>query len=65
MTKTTLRVDGMSCNHCVQTIEENVQQLEGVQHVDVQLDTGIVTVDGDVRTKDIVQTIEAQGFDVL
>ncbi len=65
MTTTTLRVDGMSCNHCVQTIEENVQQLEGVQHVDVQLDTGIVTVDGDVRTKDIVQTIEAQGFDVL
>ena len=40
----TLTVQGMTCGHCVASVTEEVQQISGVEHVDVVLETGAVTV---------------------
>ena len=37
-------VSGMTCGHCVKSVTEEVGALAGVQHVDVVLETGLVTV---------------------
>ena len=40
----TYTVTGMTCGHCVASVTEEVQEISGVEHVDVVLDTGAVTV---------------------
>ncbi len=57
-------VEGMSCNHCVQAVESNVAPIDGVDTVSVDLDKGLVTVEGSAQPFTIEETIEAQGFDV-
>ncbi|RWS44197.1 copper chaperone [Bacillus mycoides] len=67
MEQLTLKVEGMSCGHCVNSIESNVKELNGVEQVKVQLTEGTVkvTIDSSVVTlKDIVAVIEDQGYDV-
>ncbi|WP_433770090.1 copper chaperone CopZ [Bacillus wiedmannii] len=68
MEQLTLKVEGMSCGHCVNSIESNVKELDGVQQVKVQLAEGTVevTIDSSIITlKDIVNVIEDQGYDVI
>jgi copper ion binding protein len=40
----TYTVTGMTCGHCVASVTEEVQEIPGVERVDVVLDTGAVTV---------------------
>ena len=44
MTTTTLKVTGMTCGHCVASVTEEVQEIDGVQDVEVVLETGALTV---------------------
>lgn len=37
-------VTGMTCGHCVSAVTEEVSALEGVEAVEVDLETGAVTV---------------------
>ena len=39
-------VTGMTCGHCVASVTEEVQEVVGVEAVDVVLETGTVTVTG-------------------
>lgn len=67
MTEKTLKVQGMSCGHCISSIEGNVGQLSGVETVKVHLEDGNVDVTFDaekVNLKDITEVIEDQGYDV-
>jgi copper chaperone len=40
----TYTVTGMTCGHCVASVSEEVQDISGVENVDVVLETGAVTV---------------------
>ena len=40
----TYTVQGMTCGHCVSSVTEEVQEVPGVERVDVALETGAVTV---------------------
>ncbi len=65
--KEVLKVEGMSCNHCVNAVETSVGELAGVSTVNVNLDQGEVSVDfdeGKATLAQIKETIENQGFDV-
>jgi copper chaperone len=42
----TYTVTGMTCGHCVASVTEEVQEVPGVESVDVALDTGRLTVTG-------------------
>lgn len=63
-----LKVEGMSCNHCVSSVEGNVGKLEGVANVIVDLDQGMVEINFDsskVSKDKIKAVIEDQGYDVV
>ena len=45
MTQETIKVEGMSCMHCQMRVKKAVEAVEGVQRVDVNLQTKQVTVD--------------------
>ena len=44
MEQVTLKVNGMSCGHCVKAVEGSVGELEGVNSVKVDLASGTVAV---------------------
>lgn len=41
---TTFQVSGMTCGHCVQAVSTEIGRLAGVQTVDVDLPSGMVSV---------------------
>jgi copper chaperone len=43
-TTQTYTVTGMTCGHCVASVTEEVQEISGVENVDVVLETGSLTV---------------------
>ena len=44
MTTTTVQVKGMTCEHCVNAVTQEVAKVEGVTGVDVDLASGQVTI---------------------
>lgn len=64
----TLKVEGMSCAHCVNAVESSVGELQGVSSVKVDLENGKVDVnfdDSKTSLDAIKETIEDQGYDVV
>ena len=67
MQNVTLNVEGMSCGHCVKSVEGSVGALAGVTEVKVNLAEGLVDVafnEAQVSLDQIKETIDEQGFDV-
>jgi copper ion binding protein len=44
MATSTWTVTGMTCSHCVQAVTQEVSAIEGVSAVEVELESGLVTV---------------------
>jgi copper chaperone len=63
---TVFDVEGMSCNHCVNSIKNAVGELQGVETVEVDLKAKKVTVGytGIITIQMIKETIEDQGYEV-
>ena len=40
----TFTVTGMTCGHCAASVTEEITEIAGVEHVDVVVETGAVTV---------------------
>jgi len=68
MKHTTLKVQGMTCQHCVKAIEKSVGKLAGVTEVAVNLANGQVGMDVDERqvTEAMLRAaIEGAGYQVM
>ena len=52
MTTATYDVKGMTCGHCVSAVTGELERLDGVTAVDVDLETGRVTVTSDALLPD-------------
>ncbi|WML24916.1 copper chaperone CopZ [Neobacillus sp. OS1-33] len=68
MEKVTLKVKGMSCGHCVKSVEGSVGALDGVKTVMVDLKGGTVDIEFNSETvalATIKETIDDQGYDVV
>lgn len=59
------RVKGMSCEHCVRAVTDEVTKLPGVQRVDVDLGAGAVTVatDRELRETELATAVEEAGYE--
>lgn len=66
MTTQTFTVDGMTCDHCVKAVTEEITKIEGVVGVDVELATGSVTVasDAGVADDDVRAAVDEAGYEV-
>jgi copper chaperone len=68
MMQKVLKVEGMTCQHCVQTVSEKVGKLTGVEKVEVSLEQKEVTIDFDelqTQTEAISAQIVEAGFEVI
>ena len=59
-------VSGMTCAHCVLSVDEEVSEVAGVDAVDVDLATGRLTVSGAGFTDEAVRNAVADaGYEVV
>ncbi len=64
MSETTYTVTGMTCEHCVASVTEEITEIDGVTAVDVDLPTGAVTVTSatPVQDADVRVAVEEAGY---
>lgn len=55
-------VTGMSCASCVARVEKVVNKVEGVTSCSVNLLTNSMSVDGDVKSSDVISAVEKAGY---
>lgn len=61
----TYHVDGMTCGHCAQAVDEKVARVPGVTRVDVKLDGGRLVVEGEgVRDGEVRAAVAEAGYRV-
>ena len=63
-----IKIKGMSCNHCVASIQKALSALEGVKSVDVSLENEMATVEHDeAKTEESIfkNVIDDIGFEAV
>ena len=60
----TIKIKGMSCQHCVGSVKEALEKVDGVSAVEVNLEKGEASYEGDVDLQLIKDTITGIGFKV-
>jgi copper chaperone len=64
-TMTTVKINGMSCQHCVASVTQAIHDISGVSQVSVDLDKGEATYEGDVSEQDVKDAIIKVGFEAV
>ncbi len=61
-----LKVEGMTCNHCVMTVKRAVMSVEGVKEAEVSLAHGTVSIKAEegIDEENIKKAIEQAGYRV-
>jgi len=64
---TTVKVKGMSCQHCVMAVTKALSQLDGIQNIAIDLAKGEVSFQNSkgVAAGQIKEAIEKAGYQVL
>jgi copper chaperone CopZ len=61
----TYAVAGMTCEHCVRSVTEELSEVPGVTGVDVDLATGRVTVTGAADAAAVRAAVAEAGYQVV
>ncbi len=66
MSGTTIKIDGMSCQHCVMSVKQAVEALDGVTSAEVTVGEAVVSYDESKVNKDALeQAVQKAGFKVV
>jgi copper chaperone CopZ len=61
----TYEVVGMTCEHCVRSVTEEVSEVPGVTAVDIDLATGRLTVTGPAEDSAVRAAVVEAGYQVV
>lgn len=61
MATISLKLDGLTCGGCVKAVKTALEQLEGIESLEVTQESAQVT--GDVGVELLIETIENAGFE--
>ena len=67
MSTTTFTVRGMTCGHCVNHVTEEVKKIAGVTSVDVELESGAVSVtaETEISTAQMEAAVVEAGYELV
>ena len=57
-----LKIEGMTCNHCVMAVKKALSRVSGVERAEVSLERGEALVEGNADPKALIQAVEAEGY---
>ncbi len=60
---TRLKIEGMTCNHCVMAVKQALEAIPGVSgRVEVTLKPGAAVVEGDASPEALVAAVAEEGY---
>lgn len=61
---TELKIEGMSCGHCVKAVQQALEEVSGVTKAVVSLETNSAQVqhDGSIEIKTLIEAVEDEGY---
>lgn len=70
MSEKTINVDGMTCDHCVNAVTEEISKIPGVTAVNIDLHAGEVspvriTTGNEISDADIAAAVEEAGYSIV
>lgn len=61
-----IKINGMTCNHCVMAVTRALNEIEGIKNVKVYLEKGEAFFEGESIDMDLVrEKIEKAGYEVV
>ena len=57
-----LKVEGMTCNHCVMAVKKALSRVPGVVRAEVSLERGEALVEGNADPKALIRAVEEEGY---
>ncbi len=60
--ETKIKVDGMTCKHCVATVTDVLSEVDGVEEVNVSLEGMSAEVKGNVSKEDLIKALSETPF---
>lgn len=60
----TVRIEGMSCNHCVRAVFTALSGVPGISRADVSIGQAVIEHDGSVKPEAIREAISIAGYEV-
>lgn len=66
MATSTYTVTGMTCGHCVGSVQKEIGKIDGVTSVDVDLASGLVKVESaaPLTDADVIAAVDEAGYEV-
>lgn len=61
----TVKIKGMSCQHCVASTTTALEALPGISEVEVDLEKGEARYQGEVDQEAVKKAVEKIGFEVV
>ncbi|PID71821.1 MAG: mercury transporter [Desulfobulbus propionicus] len=61
----TVKINGMSCQHCVASVQQALEAIPGIANIVVDLEKNQAIYDGAVPSETVAQAITAIGFEVV
>lgn len=60
-----LKIEGMSCDHCVRAVTKALAEVPGVTRVvEVSLDRGVAIVEGEAALEQLAAAVREEGYQV-
>ncbi len=59
---TNLKVEGMTCHHCVAAVTKALESVDGVRSAKVDLDAGRAVVDGAADVQAMIAAVQEEGY---
>ncbi|MCC6302873.1 MAG: heavy-metal-associated domain-containing protein [Gammaproteobacteria bacterium] len=61
-----VKITGMSCNHCVNSVEKALRAVPGVQQIkEIRLDNGTAVIEGSPDTQAVITAIREAGYSAV
>ena len=57
-----LKITGMTCEHCAQTVKKALESVEGVKSARVYFPQGYAEVEGEISANELVEAVKGSGY---
>lgn len=63
--KKVIKIDGMGCQHCVKSVTNTLENISGVEVLEVKIGEATVNIPNDFDMSIIVEALDDAGYEVI
>ncbi|WP_454945383.1 heavy-metal-associated domain-containing protein [Fusobacterium hwasookii] len=63
--KLNLKIDGMGCEHCIKSVREALEGVNGVKVLDVKIGSAEIEAENDSVLNEIKEKLDDAGYDLV